>query len=59
MGWKDFYDIWLMMRQFNFSGLDLAEALKRTFGHRKTDGHYSMRKYIMRNQIARRFGKHS
>ena len=34
---KDFYDIWLMMRQFDFSGSNLAEALKRTFGHRKTD----------------------
>jgi len=34
---KDFYDIWLMMRQFDFSGSNLAEALKRTFKHRKTD----------------------
>lgn len=34
---KDFYDIWLMMRQFDFIGSNLAEALKRTFGHRKTD----------------------
>lgn len=34
---KDFYDIWLMMRQFDFSGSNLAEALKKTFGHRKTD----------------------
>lgn len=33
---KDFYDIWLMMRQFNFDGLRLVEALKRTFKHRKT-----------------------
>jgi len=33
---KDFYDIWLMMHQFNFSGLHLVEALKRTFKHRKT-----------------------
>ncbi len=33
---KDFYDIWLMMRQFNFDGLRLAEALKRTFKQRKT-----------------------
>ncbi len=33
---KDFYDIWLMMRQFDFSGSNLAEALKRTFEHRKT-----------------------
>jgi hypothetical protein len=34
---KDFYDIWLMMRQFDFSGSNLAEALRRTFKHRKTD----------------------
>lgn len=33
---KDFYDIWLMMRQFDFNGSHLAEALKRTFAHRKT-----------------------
>lgn len=33
---KDFYDIWLMMRQFDFDGSQLAEALKRTFAHRKT-----------------------
>lgn len=34
---KDFFDIWLMMRQFDFNGLNLTEALKRTFQHRKTD----------------------
>ena len=34
---KDFYDIWLMMRQFDFNGADIAEALKKTFKHRKTD----------------------
>ena len=33
---KDFYDIWLMMRQFDFDRSKLAEALKRTFGYRKT-----------------------
>ena len=33
---KDFYDIWLMMRQFDFDGSKLTEALKRTFKHRKT-----------------------
>jgi hypothetical protein len=33
---KDFYDIWLIMRQFNFDGLKLVEALKGTFRHRKT-----------------------
>ena len=34
---KDFFDIWLMMRQFDFDGLNLSEALKRTFKHRKTE----------------------
>lgn len=33
---KDFYDIWLMMRQFDFNGLQLTEALKKTFERRKT-----------------------
>lgn len=33
---KDFYDIWLMMRQFDFEGVKLVEALKRTFKQRKT-----------------------
>ena len=34
---KDFYDIWLMMRQFEFKGPSLVEAIKKTFKHRKTD----------------------
>jgi len=34
---KDFYDIWLMLRQFDFSGSNLTQALKGTFKHRKTD----------------------
>ena len=34
---KDFYDIWLMMHQFDFYGSSLAGALKKTFKHRKTD----------------------
>jgi hypothetical protein len=34
---KDFYDIWLMMRQFDFTGTNFSEALKRTFKQRKTD----------------------
>jgi len=34
---KDFYDIWLMMRKFDFHGLTIVEALKRTFKHRKTE----------------------
>lgn len=34
---KDFYDIWLMMRQFEFKGTNIVEAIKKTFKHRKTD----------------------
>ena len=33
---KDFYDIWLMMRQFDFKGSNIAKALIKTFKHRKT-----------------------
>lgn len=33
---KDFYDLWLMLRQFDFDGIKLTEALKRTFSHRQT-----------------------
>lgn len=34
---KDFFDIWLMMHQFDFNGVNLMGALKKTFNHRKTD----------------------
>lgn len=34
---KDFYDTWLLTRQFPFGGLKITESLKRTFTHRKTD----------------------
>lgn len=33
---KDFYDVWIMIRQFDFKGESLATALKKTFAHRKT-----------------------
>ena len=33
---KDFYDIWLLSRQFDFDGSWLAEAIKLTFNHRGT-----------------------
>jgi len=33
---KDFYDIWLIMRQFDFNGSGLIEALKGTFSYRET-----------------------
>ena len=33
---KDFYDIWLLSRRFDFDGATLAEAVLRTFAHRDT-----------------------
>jgi len=33
---KDFFDIWLMTRQFDFKGEELTQAIRRTFEHRKT-----------------------
>lgn len=33
---KDFYDIWLLLRQFDFDGETLAEAVKKTFANRDT-----------------------
>jgi len=34
---KDFFDIWLLSTQFDFDGETLAEAIKQTFSHRRTD----------------------
>ncbi len=34
---KDFYDIWLMMRQFEFKGANIASAIRETFNNRKTE----------------------
>jgi len=34
---KDFYDIWLLSRQFDFDGKELAEAMRLTLEHRGTD----------------------
>jgi predicted nucleotidyltransferase component of viral defense system len=34
---KDFYDIWLMTRRFEFKGANIASAIKKTFNNRKTD----------------------
>jgi hypothetical protein len=33
---KDFYDLWLLARQFDFDGPTLAAAVARTFAHRQT-----------------------
>ena len=33
---KDFYDIWLLSRQFDFTGADLAKAVRLTFERRGT-----------------------
>jgi predicted nucleotidyltransferase component of viral defense system len=34
---KDFYDVWLLSRQFDFDGEKLAEAIRLTFGQRKAE----------------------
>ena len=34
---KDFFDIWLLSRQFNFQGQRLAAAIEKTFSSRGTD----------------------
>jgi hypothetical protein len=34
---KDFFDIWLLSRQFDFDGGTLTNAIKRTFVNRKTE----------------------
>lgn len=34
---KDFYDIWLLSRQFDFNGEDLAKAITLTFNQRSTE----------------------
>ncbi len=34
---RDFYDVWLLSREFDFDGAVLAEAVRRTFARRKTD----------------------
>lgn len=33
---KDFYDVWLLARQFAFDGVVLAKAVASTFAHRET-----------------------
>ena len=33
---KDFYDLWVMARRFEFSGPVLSAAIKATFERRKT-----------------------
>lgn len=33
---KDFYDIWLLSRQFDFEGATLAESVRLTFARRGT-----------------------
>jgi hypothetical protein len=33
---KDFFDIWVMSRQFDFNGVTLAEAILKTFSTRGT-----------------------
>jgi len=34
---KDFFDIWLLSRQFGFNGRTLSDAIRETFSHRETE----------------------
>jgi predicted nucleotidyltransferase component of viral defense system len=34
---KDFYDLWTLANRFEFNGVVLQEAIRRTFEHRNTD----------------------
>lgn len=34
---KDFYDIWLLSKQFNYKGQILSTAIRKTFENRKTE----------------------
>lgn len=34
--YKDFYDIWHLCQNFDFSGIELTESIKRTFARRNT-----------------------
>lgn len=34
---KDFYDVWLLSRTYEFDGRDLAIAIQKTFANRQTD----------------------
>lgn len=43
---KDFYDIWLLSRQFDFTGEHLSEAIKLTFNQRKTEFPNDMKQYL-------------
>jgi hypothetical protein len=33
---KDFYDVWILSREFEFDGRVLSQAIRATFGRRKT-----------------------
>lgn len=33
---KDFYDLWVIARKFDFDGLTLSEAIRNTFSRRRT-----------------------
>nr|WP_319417357.1 nucleotidyl transferase AbiEii/AbiGii toxin family protein [Marispirochaeta aestuarii] len=52
---KDFFDIWLLSRQFSFEGPVLAEAISRTFKQRGTtvsaDLHVTEDRFITEKQI--------
>lgn len=63
---KDFFDIWLLSRSFDFEGRNLAEAVKRTFDRRGTElpetitaltPEFSVVKEVQWRAFARRLGE--
>lgn len=34
---KDFYDVWLLAKMFDFEGSELAQAVTKTFANRRLD----------------------
>lgn len=52
---KDFYDIWMLSRQYDFEGASLAEAIRQTFAQRGTTlvqmKEIFSREFIEENQV--------
>jgi len=62
---KDFYDIWMLSRQYDFEGASLAEAIRQTFAQRGTtlvqikeifSGEFIEEKQVQWNAFRKRIG---
>jgi len=62
---KDFYDIWMLSRQYDFEGVSLAEAIRQTFAQRGTtlvqmkeifSGEFIDEKQVQWNAFRKRIG---